>query len=149
MDRFQVFTTTFLKINRLVSKIKTIEMQEYGLKGTTIMCLYFASKQDNLTSSDLVRLCQEDKAQVSRALQELEEKELLTYQYDNTKKKYNALIILTSKGKEIGQAVERKADHVFEVCGSILTKEERANFYDSLEKITSVLTDYVDCSKEK
>ncbi|MDY3890655.1 MAG: hypothetical protein SOZ70_06190, partial [Bacilli bacterium] len=69
--------------------------------------------------------------------------------YDNTKKKYNAFIILTSKGKEIGQAVERKADHVFEVCGSVLTKEERANFYDSLEKITSVLTDYVDCSKEK
>ena len=100
MDRFKVFTTSFLKINRLVSKIKTIEMKEYGLKGTTIMCLYFASKQDNLTSSDLVRLCQEDKAQVSRALQELEEKELLTYQYDNTKKKYNALIILTSKGKE-------------------------------------------------
>ena len=60
MDRFQVFTTTFLKINRLVSKIKTIEMQEYGLKGTTIMCLYFASKLDNLTSSDLVKLCQED-----------------------------------------------------------------------------------------
>ena len=110
---------------------------------------YFASKQDNLTSSDLVKLCQEDKAQVSRPLQELEEKELLTYQYDNTKKKYNALIILTSKGKEIGQAVERKADHVFEVCGSVLTKEERANFYDSLEKITAVLTDYVDCSKEK
>ena len=149
MDRFQVFTTTFLKINRLVSKIKTIEMQEYGLKGTTIMCLYFASKQDNLTSSDLVRLCQEDKAQVSRALQELEEKELLTYQYDNAKKKYNALIRLTSKGKEMGKAVERKADHVFGVCGSVLTKEERANFYDSLEKITSVLTDYVDCSKEK
>ena len=149
MDRFQVFTTSFLKINRFVSKIKTIEMQEYGLKGTTIMCLYFASKLDNLTSSDLVKLCQEDKAQVSRALQELEEKELLTYQYDNTKKKYNAFIILTSKGKEIGKAIERKANHVFEVCGSVLTKEERANFYDSLEKITSVLTDYVDCSKEK
>lgn len=149
MDRFQVFTTTFLKINRLVSKIKTLEMQEYGLKGTPVMCLYFAFKQDNLTSSDLVKLCQEDKAQISRALQELEEKELLTYQYDNSKKKYNALIILTSKGKEIGQAIERKADHVFDVCGSVLTKEERANFYDSLAKITSSLSDYVDCSKDK
>ncbi|MGN1295234.1 MAG: MarR family winged helix-turn-helix transcriptional regulator [Bacilli bacterium] len=149
MDRFEVFTTTFLKINRLISKIKALEMKEYGLKGTPIMCLYFASRQDNLTSSDLVKLCQEDKAQVSRALQELEEKGLLTYQYDNSKKKYNALIILTSQGREVGQAIINKADHVFEVCGSVLTKEERANFYDSLAKISTALTDYADCSKEK
>ena len=148
MDRFEVFTKTFLKINRLVQKIKSMEMQEYGLKGTTIMCLYFAYRNQNVTSKDLVKLCEEDKAQISRALKELEDKGLIKYTSINEKKKYNTIINLTEEGKNVGFAISKKAEHVFSICGSVLTEEERTSFYNCLSKIAVALEDYV-LSSEK
>ena len=66
-DRFETFTMAVLRLNKLVQRIKLLEMGGYGLKAIHVMCIYYAAKGP-VTAGELSRLTCEDKAAVSRAL---------------------------------------------------------------------------------
>lgn len=89
-NRFETFATTVVSINRIVQKIKTNVMNEYGLKGTHGMCLYMLGKEaKGLTSAQLSQLIKEDKAAVSRAIHELHEQDYINIdEHDSMKRAY-------------------------------------------------------------
>ena len=149
MERFETFTRSIFKLNRFIQKIKAKKMKEYGLKGTTSVCLYYLSVRKNLSARDLVILCEEDKAAISRALQSLEEKKYIKYDGDMNKKKYNTTILLTDEGKNVAEDINNKVMDALSVGGSGLTEENRKIFYDSLIKITNNLEDYIFEGEEK
>ena len=142
MDRFEMFTSSVLKINRFVQKIKSFEIKEYNLKGTTVSCLYYLNHHNSLTSTELVKLCEEDKATISRALSELEKKNYITFD-SSFKKKYNTKVFLTDEGKKVSNYIDLRVNNIFEICGNNLSDEERINFYNTLVKIANNIEEYV------
>ena len=141
-ERFETFTVLIAKINRNIKKIKNQEMAEYGFRSAHISCLYYLYSADFLTATDLCERCEEDKATISRALDFLEENGFITCE-SKSAKRYKSPLLLTEKGKEVGEKIFEKVNRVLEDVGVGLTDEKREEFYrsltiisDNLDKIT-------------
>jgi DNA-binding MarR family transcriptional regulator len=134
-ERFEIFTVLMAKIRRNVQRIKNEEVAKYGLKSTHVSCLYYLSKYDSLTATELCEYCSEDKAAVSRSLLQLENKGYIEYK-DNSKKRYKTEIYLTESGKQIAAEVVWKIDEYIEKIGGTLPEKDRMIFYRSLRIIS-------------
>ena len=137
-NRFENFTVTILKLNKLVHKIKLYEMEGYDLKAIHVMCVYYLAERGSLTAGQLCKLTCEDKAAISRALATLREKGYVK----GEGVRYNCLYLLTEEGQELAGYINRKAAEAVESAGRGLTAEERSIFYKSLGAIAANLEKY-------
>lgn len=136
--RFENFTITVLKLNKLVQKIKLYEMSGYGLKAIHVMCLHcLGESPSGLTASELRKLTLEDKGAISRALDLLREKGFVEYTTG-----YNSVIRLTEEGGKVAEFIEKKASSAVEAGGKNLTEDEREAFYKALHSIADNLENY-------
>ncbi|MBQ1264476.1 MAG: MarR family transcriptional regulator, partial [Oscillospiraceae bacterium] len=103
-ERFVTFSLLLNKINRNIRKMKNLEMAEYGLRSTHVTCLYHLYSAEALTATELCERCEEDKATISRALDYLETNGYLTCEARNTKR-YKSPLILTEKGRVVGEKI--------------------------------------------
>lgn len=145
-NRFEKFTNLVLKTGKIIQRIKNIEMEEYGLKAVHVMCIYQLSKStEGLTNKELVKLTYEDKAAISRALDLLKEKEIIS----SEPKKYNGIITLTEYGNKIADYICEKSDEALEKSGVGVTDKERKALYATLTKIENNIEEYYnDLSKK-
>ena len=137
IQRFDAFVSGITACYKYIQRIKSLEMTEFGLKGTHVMCLYYLRQNPaGLTAAPLCGLCAEDKAAISRTVSELRSRGYIT---TLSEKAYRAMLTLTSAGQELA----RKFDHLIEgwvtADGDGLTDEERSDFYKSLSAITENL----------
>ena len=137
IQRFDAFVSSITACYKYIQRIKSMEMTEFGLKGTHVMCLYYLRQNPaGLTASQLCGLCAEDKAAISRTVSELRNRGYIT---SLSQKAYRAMLTLTTTGQEVA----RKFDHLIEgwvkTGGDGLTDEERTDFYRSLSAITENL----------
>ena len=136
LNRFEDFVTGITECHRYIQRIKAMEMTEFGLKGTHVMCLFYLGRSpEGLTAARLCTLCGEDKAAVSRTVAELEQLGHCTR--DN--KKYRATLTLTDSGREIASRLDGLVAQWVTAGGDGLTDEERAAFYQTLGKIAANL----------
>ncbi len=131
IERFETFNSLLNKINRNVRRIKNREMAEYNLKSPHVSCIYHIYREENMTAKRLCECCEEDKATVSRALRYLEANGYL-FRKAKLTKRYNATLVLTEKGLEVGKKIADKVDGFLDRIGDALTEEERVVFYRSL-----------------
>lgn len=144
-DRFETFATTIAQINRCVQKIKSAEMDAVGLRSTHVMCLYALGKEsEGLTAAQLCRTCQEDKAAVSRSVNELAERGYVSVEGQAHSRVYRAKIRLTERGMEAVQYINRRVNHALDLVGRGMDDAERAGFYRALALISGNLRDYVE-----
>ena len=137
-ERFRTFTVLITKINRAIKKIKTEEMEEYNLKSPHVSCLYYLFKQGSLTATELVDICQEDKAAISRSIEYLEKNGHI--ECDSTyKKRYNSALKLTEKGVKIAEGIADKIDNILDLASEGLSEEKRKILYESLILISKNL----------
>ena len=137
IQRFDAFVSGITSCYKYIQRIKSMEMTEFGLKGTHVMCLYYLRQNPaGLTASQLCGLCAEDKAAISRTVSELRSQGYIT---SLSQKAYRAMLTLTSTGQEIA----RKFDHLIEgwvtTGGDGLSDEERSDFYKVLSTIADNL----------
>ena len=137
IQRFDAFVSGITACYKYIQRIKSMEMNEFGLKGTHVMCLYYLRRNPaGLTAAQLCGLCAEDKAAISRTVSELRSR---GYIPTLSEKAYRAMLTLTSAGQELA----RKFDHLIEgwvtAGGDGLTDEERSDFYKTLSVITENL----------
>ena len=137
IQRFDAFVSGITACYKYIQRIKSMEMTEFGLKGTHVMCLYYLRRNPaGLTAAQLCGLCAEDKAAISRTVSELRNRGYIT---SLSQKAYRAMLTLTTTGQEVA----RKFDHLIEgwvkAGGDGLTDEERTDFYRSLSAITENL----------
>lgn len=143
-DRFGVFTLSVAELNRLLRKIKERKMGELGLQGNHTMCLYYlGAHPEGLTATELVSRCKEDKAAVSRTLARLAEAGLIACDPPGDKRSYRTRYRLTGRGTEIVKEVNARIEDAVFNGGSGLSEEQRAVFYDALDRILRNLTDYL------
>ena len=144
-NRFEQFTTAISQIYKSVQKIKTNEVNSYGLKANHVMILFQLKKhEDGLTPSMLCEQCDVDKAAISRAVKELIGKGFIRNS-DSDGRKYRVPLILTDEGEEAALHIEQAIKHAVEVGGAGLTDRQRAEFYHSLLLIARNLEDYTEC----
>lgn len=138
-DLFEDFTISILTLNKLVQKIKTFEMEKFGLKSIHVMCIYYLNKNpQGLTAKELGELTLEDKAAISRALKIMHEDGIVQYDFNSR----NSLVGLTCKGKEIADDICKKAGRAVSAGALDCTVEERSFFYKSLGTIVENLKCY-------
>lgn len=141
MERFRTFTVLIAKINRSIRRIKSEVMSEYRLKSPHVSCLYYLYKEETLTAKELSDICDEDKASLSRSIDQLEKSGYLSCDSD-ARKRYKAPLELTDAGREIAKIIVEKVDEILDFVGDCLDDGERASLYTSLEQISKRLDDY-------
>lgn len=137
-ERFEMFTILISKINKNIKKIKNQEMEEYNLKSTHISILYYLYINEELTSTNLVEKCEEDKATISRSIDYLEEEGYISCD-SKLQKRYNSPLKLTDKGYEVGYKIYNKINNALGKLDDEIKEEDRILFYNCLNKISETL----------
>ena len=136
VDRFERFTFAISEISKYWHNIASAEMEKYGLKGPHAIYLVSMYRYpEGITSAQLCELSGKDKADISRAINLMEKKGLVTRVGVN-QNLYRALLKLTETGKDAAEHIRKRASIAVEMAGSGLTDENRKIFYESLEYIT-------------
>ena len=127
-DRLDAFMTLIVGASRSVTKLKGSYMAKYGLGSTHTMCIrkLHASK-DGLTRTQLAEYCELDKAQISRIINELSEKQ---YVYEGSGRGgYKKKIVLTEKGKSVAEDINRIVLDINDFVSGKISDEEIETFY--------------------
>ena len=136
LNRFSQFCFSISAIQRAVQKIERDEMESCGFKGAFAQYLaVMIQYPDGVTAAQLCELCDRDKAAVSRAVSEMEERGLLVRQGSH----YRALLFLTPQGEEMARFVCSRAVVAVAEAGKGLSDAERTAFYSALERIATNL----------
>ena len=101
-ERFETFTVLITRISRSIKRIKADEMADFELKGPHVSCLYYLSQRDGMTAAELCERCDEDKAAISRSLDDLEKNGYITCA-SGAGKRYKSPLRLTERGKAVGR----------------------------------------------
>lgn len=146
-ERFETFTVLIAKISRNIRKIKNQEMAEYDLRSSHISCLYYLYCTDKLTATELCDRCEEDKATISRSIDYLEKNGYLICETKSAKR-YKSPILLTEKGREVGEKISVKINNALDEISVGMTEKERVEFYKNLAIISDSLETIVDRFEE-
>ncbi len=144
--RFETFTALVSGISRAIRKIKSEEMVEFHLKGPHVSCLYHLYKGGALTANRLCALCEEDKANMSRTIEHLEQQ---GYIAPRTGPRYRAAVRLTDAGMRVGEQIAKKIDRVLSLASEGVSEEHRVILYESLAKIHANLLCVCDAYDQK
>ena len=140
IKRFEEFVSLISSIHKNIQKIKQDRMKQFGLSGNHVMCLfYLAQHQEGLTAAQLCQLMAVNKAAVSRAMAELEEKDYIFYMNQEENKKYRAVARLTVTGFAVTEQLDEIIYEVVNEIGKDLEEEERNMMYQSLETVSKNL----------
>lgn len=138
LDRFYTFTVLIDRLKRNIRKIKSEEMAEFELKSPHVSCIYHLYRNNALTSKELVEICEEDKAAISRSLEFLEEGGYILCD-EKPRKRYKSPFRLTEKGERVAKKVIEKVDRILDKASEGLTDTEREIMYRGLTMIAENL----------
>jgi len=140
LKRFEKFTQGIASCYKYILKLKSHEMSSFGLKASHVMCIFFLgqNRDTGLKSGELVELCREDKAAISKALSALKKKEYV-YTKDGAIIKYRKKYFISDSGMEIYDKICEIVEDTVDKCSEGLTVEELRVFHTSLDKITANL----------
>ena len=141
-ERFQTFTVLITGIHRSIRRIKMSAMTVFHLKACHVSCIYYLHKDGPLTAAELCELCEEDKANVSRALDYLEENGYLAPR--PSRRRYRIPLELTEKGSEVGRYIAERIDDVLQVSSAGVCEADLAIMYESLATIGKNLQNICD-----
>lgn len=139
-NRYEIFTGLIMNIFRCIQKIKNVEMEEFGLKGKQVQCLFaLYNSEHGATATELREMCGEDKGAMSRTVKELEICGLL-FVDETENKKYKNPIKLTEDGKKIANAIAEKISEVLKVGSQGVGEQDREKLYETLTQISNNLS---------
>lgn len=140
IERFEQLTLGVSRVYKSIQKIKKQSMEFMGLKSTHVMCLYYLGiYKDGLTAAEICRLCMENKAGISRILNDLEHQGLISYLLPPGGKNYRSKAVLTPLGKTYTTKVNKQILKAVRAAGNGLDSTERETFYRVLTQIADNL----------
>lgn len=144
VTRFEQFTSSVASIHRSIQKIERVEMAKYGLKGPHAQVLLAMSRfPEGVTSGELVKVCDKDKAAISRTVAELE-REGMVNRLGKNGNMYRAALMLTDRGREAASHVAIRASQAVEAASVGLSDGNRRVLYQALELIANHLQNICD-----
>lgn len=135
INRFEQFVSYISAIHRDIQKIERDEMEKRGLKGAHAQYLVVMHRYPNgITAAELCELCDKDKAAVSRAMNEMEQHDLVM-RVGGMENQYRVPLKLTPQGMEVANFVCRKAERAVEIAAKDIDEETRMTLYRCLHSI--------------
>lgn len=129
--------------------MKVIGMIPYGLTGAHTLCLrHLYNHPEGLTRTKIVRLCNIDKAQVSRVINELCSKGYVI-ETENENINYRKRLMLTPMGKDTTAQINKHILDLNSFVSEDIPEEELAVFYKTFETICSRLKEAEGILEEK
>ena len=139
LTRYEMFSAYVSHIHRSIQKIERDEMIRFGYKGAFAQYLTaMARYPEGVTAAQLCDICDRDKAAVSRAIAEMEEKQLI-HRDTTSDNAYRARLMLTDTGREAATFVLQRGRDAVGAVGADLSDADRTAFYAALEKIAANL----------
>ncbi len=139
VNRFERFILTISEIDRYWHKIAAQEMAKYGLKGPYVIYLVELNKhKEGLTPVQLAEASGRNKADVSRAMNDMISKGLVT-KINGGNATYRARLMLTDEGLRAAENISVIAEKAVELGSKGLNDEKRAVLYEVLGLITENL----------
>ena len=143
-DRFDDFYYHASCALKSIQKLKSKAMIPIGLASAHTMCLrHLYAAPDGLTRTRLVHLCDIDKAQVSRIINELCARGYVIETEDESIN-YKKRLKLTPMGKDIAEEINALVLKVNTYVSKDFTEEEIVNFYRVFDVICERLKESED-----
>lgn len=140
-NRFELFSTGAAHIVKMLQLLKSHKMGQYGLKGTTCLCLcQLLASEDGLTASELSERCGIDKAQVSRCTADLAACNFV-YRNDKNGRRYRQKYMLTDAGRAAAFDISRTTMQIQEMAEQGIGADELDAFYRVLLQMCDNLSD--------
>lgn len=137
-ERPDAFINLVAGASRSITKLKSGYMADYGLGSTHTMCLRkLHASNDGLTRTQLSEYCELDKAQVSRIIAELSEKNCVKECY--ARSGYKRKIVLTEHGERIAEDIDRIMLDVNHYVSGDIPNDQIEIFYRVFEQICDKL----------
>lgn len=139
IERFERFSFAISEISRCWHRIASDVMSSHGLKGP--YAVYFTALyryDQGITAAQLGDVCSRDKADVSRAMNQMVELGLVEKQGVGASS-YRTLLKLTDEGIKLAEAINRHAIAAVEAASQGLDPDKRETFYEALTLITGNL----------
>lgn len=132
-NRYEIFSSAISQLLKAMQLLKSRKMAQYGLKGTTCMCMIQILRSENgLTAGELAEQGEIDKAQVSRCVSELIEQGYI-FRDERDGRRYKQKYRLTECGREVAEDVNRHLYDVQECINKGISEEDLAAFYRVLD----------------
>lgn len=134
--RFEDFVGLVNALYKEVQRIKTARAERLGLRASDVMGLYHLARAEGpLTSAELARRCEVDRAAMSRSVTRMAAAGFVSVDEGS----YRAPVSLTEKGVSTFREVEQEIVRVVERAGSTLSDDDRAGMYRSLASVLEEL----------
>ena len=143
MERYKVFTLVIANLTRSIRKIKTAEMAKWNLKSQHVSCIYYLYEKGVLTATQLCEICGEDKANMSRSIEYLEENGYIVRR-EHANHRYNTHYTLTETGLAVGRSIFERVENIITSASDGLSDEDRNIMYSSLSTIDGNLKKIAD-----
>lgn len=132
--RFELFNKRLIQITNEIQRLRITYMKQYGLTGIHLVCIIALDRVESMTVKELMEEDVVDKAQVSRALNDLISKEYVQAvpgQNCKYKKKY----MLTEKGKKLAVVINEIATRIVMKADEGVDSNDLMVMYKTLDKI--------------
>lgn len=129
------FTLLISSIYRNITRLKEREMSALGLKGMHVTCIYYLYSTDATTAAEIVKLSGEDKAAVSRSIDELQRSGLI----EQDTAGYRHTLTLTESGIRLAEVIAAKVNSFVSGISGGLSDKERNALYSALSKVDGEL----------
>ena len=135
--RFEKFTLLLDGIHKGINKLKDEIAPALGVKNVHLLWLYHLWRNpEGLTSAEIAQARKIDRSLVSREIEILEENGYITLaEVKGRRRKYNARILLTDKGRELAERIAEEALRIQNTVDAGISEGELEAFYITLEKI--------------
>ena len=134
--RFERFTLLIYGIHKCINKIKFEMVPDLGVKSVHVFWVYeLLLHPEGLSAAEIAAVSMVDRSLVSREIETLKSKGYVVAEESGTKRRYNARITLTEKGKELAEKIKVEALKVQESADIGITEQELESFYSTLEKL--------------
>ena len=138
-DRFDKFYSTTCSILKSIQKLKSKYMMHYGLTSAHTMCLrHLNSSPDGLTRTRLAKLCDIDKAQISRIVNDLCSKGYIT-EPESENVNYRKRLKLTPLGRDTAEGINEAVKQIHSFVSEDIPEDQITSFYSVLDLICEKL----------
>lgn len=138
-DRFNRFCSLLCGATKSINKLKSKYMTHYGLTSAHTMCIrYLDVSPEGLNRMELAEMCDIDKAQISRTVNELCAKGYLT-ESENETNNYRKRLKLTPMGKDTADEINQAVNEIHAFVSDDLSAEQLETFYSTFDVICARL----------
>ena len=137
-DNFERFGQMLSNASKSIFRLKSNFMSKYGLSSTHTLCLRsLYENTDGMTKSEIAEECNIDKAQITRIMSELVEKNYVMA--GKSSRAYNRKFFLTDEGIRITDEINKMVETVVKYVNQDISKEDIEHFYSVFETINEKL----------